>query len=286
MSIWPQANLDISQLRISPYNGWWAGYFKGYQKSDGIWAEGIFLYDATNNIPIARFDGSWSYAWSKDGKQFLFINNFNVFIFHCATKTLTQITENNLYSAAIWSVDGSMLFTRKTRYADDTDTLGGIVAMNPDGSNKRNVTNYFLSPKMLDSTRLMCVIIDTIFIFDTRNGNRSKIFKPEMDTNHNPDLYDVSLNNEFIIFQTTKKGSIPNPWNNGIWLMDTETWTARKIRGAQYWNKQYYPTWASESTFYASVYCRNDSSSMVWEFDLNGNPIRQITTKDMNVWKE
>lgn len=72
--------------------------------------------------------------------------------------------------------------------------------------------------------------------------------------------------------------------NGGVYILDLKTRTARNVLKRQYWIQQYLPTWSSNSTFYASYYCRKDSSAMLYEYDLNGKVLRQVTFKGMKLY--
>ena len=275
-SMFPWARYRISELRISSYNGYWAGTYErhNFASTDLTYASGVFLYDPHRNVPITGFTDSWGHSWSPDGKTLLFTNSNTIYTYNQLNGKLTQLTEPEASDIAYWSVDGKHIYYRHY----------GTYVMNPDGSEKRPVTDMIWRAKVLDASRLVAVYKDTLRIFNIPDSTLTKIYKPEMDPSHHLNAYDISPDSKFIIFQTQQNGGVLDPWGNGVWLMHTKTWTAKKIRGAQWWGHEYYPTWASDNTFYASVFCRKDSSSMIWEFDLNGNPIRQITTKEMRVW--
>jgi hypothetical protein len=66
--LWPYPMYTISQLRISSYNGWWAGNYLRFRTSEeSTFAMGVFIYDPVNDTPIAQFDEAWGHRWSPDG---------------------------------------------------------------------------------------------------------------------------------------------------------------------------------------------------------------------------
>ena len=75
---------------------------------------------------------------------------------------------------------------------------------------------------------------------------------------------------------------------NGIWTIDLETYEVTKVldRHAYWVYNDRYPIWSSNSTFTANWYCRRDSTTLLYEYDLNGRPTRQLTYRNTEFWKE
>lgn len=279
----PNPRIRISQLRISPYNGWWAGEYEGYRWGDGQYGHGIYIYDPISDTPIARYDEAGYHYWSPDGRKLLLSTYSALYVIDIPSLEVRNITPVGIGVLGTWTLDGSCIYAR---YGSKSEPAG-IYSMKSNGSNKKFITNQvWNATKLLDKNRLFAPYPDSIRTFNINTGVLSLSYRPQVRMESHPELYDISPDRQSILYETWHQGDIYEPWGNGIWVMDTATWSPRKVLGAQWWRHEYYPTWASESTFYASVYCRNDSSSMVWEFDLNGNPIRQVTTKDMHVWME
>lgn len=281
---WPNPKYRISRLRISPYNGWWAGDYYRYGTVEGeTSAMGIFVYDPVNDIPIAQYDDAWGHRWSPDGRTLILVHGFQLYRIDIPSMNIKNLTVGFDVGLGSWSSDGQKLFFDHTgRGSVNLD--GGMYSMQPDGSEKRFEGHCGAFSQLLNDSTFMGFKADSLIFLQRGNLIRSARHIPEMDEFPYHDQLDISGSRNLIVFGTAHKGSILNPWGNGLWLMDTETWIPRKIRGAQWWNELYYPTWAPNGNIYGSVYCRKDSSSMVWEFDLQGNPIRQITNKTMRVW--
>ncbi len=72
--------------------------------------------------------------------------------------------------------------------------------------------------------------------------------------------------------------------NGGLFLLDIASQTARKVLPQQYWGQPWYATWSSNSTFFASYHCRKDTTAMLFEYDLNGKVLRQVTFKEMKLY--
>lgn len=284
MHNWPYPKYRISQLRISPFNGWWAGDYLRYKTVEGeTFAQGVFVYDPMRDMPIAQFDDAWGHRWSPDGKTLILIQGFQLYRIDIPSMDLRNLTEGYDVALGSWAPDGSKLFF--SHNGQKTPGLpNGMYSMNVDGSEKRWEGDPGAFALLLNDSTFMGFKSDSLIFLHRGSGLRTTKHIPELDEWPYTDQLDISNSRNLIVFCTVRKGSLHDPWGNGLWLLDTKTWTPRKIRGAQWWNNLYYPTWAPNGNIYASVYCRKDSSSMVWEFDLNGNPLRRITEKIMRVW--
>lgn len=283
----PYPKYRISLLRVSPYNGLWAGEYERFVTRAGeTYAKGVFVYDPEHDEPVAQFDDAWGHSWSPDGRKLVYTSAFTIFILEFPSMSTRSISEGYRVQYASWSYDGMRIFFNHNPGAVITEPAPGIYSMNPDGSDKRRIANFVLATKTFDSEQLITMFPDSVILSRIDNAKRSAISQSDLESSHPFDHYDISRFGDFIVFDRSKSGSTLNPWGNGLWLLETVTWTARKIRDAQWWNALYYPTWASSGTIYASVFCRKDSSSMIWEFDLNGNPLRRITEKTMRVWMQ
>jgi len=75
-----------------------------------------------------------------------------------------------------------------------------------------------------------------------------------------------------------------NQYNSGLYLFDFAQKKTRRILKSQHWSNPYYQKWTNRDTFFASYYCRKDSAAMVYEFDLNGKTIRQVTFKEQKYY--
>lgn len=284
MHNWPYPKYRIGQLRISPDNGWWAGDYVRFKTVEGeTFAQGVFVYDPVRNIPIAQYDDAWGHRWSPDGKTLILIKEFQLYRIDIPSMNLRNLTAGYDVVLGSWSSDGNKLyFSHNGQYTPYLPN--GMYSMNPDGSEKRLEGDPGVSAWLLNDSTFMGFKFDSLIFLQRGSGLRTARHIPEMDRFPSSEQLDISSSGDLIVVYTREKGSLHDPWGNGLWLLDTKSWTPRKIRDAQWWNNAYYPTWAPNGNIYASVYCRSDSSSMVWEFDLNGNPLRRITEKTMRVW--
>jgi hypothetical protein len=279
--LWPYPMYTISQLRISPFNGWWAGDYLRFRTSqESTFAMGVFIYDPVNDVPIAQFDDAWGHRWSPDGRSLILIQGFQLYRIDISSLNVLNLTKGYIVQLGSWSSDGKTLYFAH----NGAGPTPGMYSMKTDGSEKIFEGSCGTFSQLLNDSTFMGFVIDSIIFLQRGTLIRSARHIPEMDGFPSHRQFDISPMRNRIVIATTARGSVHHPWTNGIWLLDTETWKPRKIRDGQWWNKVYSPTWAPNGNMYASVYCRSDSSKMVWEFDLDGNPIRRITHKTMKVW--
>lgn len=276
---WPAPKYKITRLKISSYNGWWAGHHDEDKLSYTI-----FLYDPVADSVMKTFYG-FSYFWSKDGKKFIFFDMYsNINIFDILNGNMKIIhAGNNIPTFACWSYDDSQIIVSNSFSGDP---WSGIWKLDPDGSRVLLTPTRMVNARVLDENRILGFLQDTLCLFDIGNNSITKIFKSELTAFTDPEYFDVSPNGDFILLEPRGYHGYEDRMrpHNAVWLLDTHNWSVRKVLGTQAWNEAHDPSWASASTFFASVYCRKDSSSLIWEFDLNGNPIRQVSNKNMKMW--
>lgn len=96
--------------------------------------------------------------------------------------------------------------------------------------------------------------------------------------------FSLSPDRKRILMDVASAKGIWDKDNAGLFLLDIPSRTARKILPAQYWAHHYTPTWSSNTTFFASYHCRKDTTAMLFEYDLNGKVLRQVTFKEMKLY--
>lgn len=277
---------QISHLTVSSFNGWWAGEYKELGNR-----RGIFVYDPVSNTPIARYEKAEWHEWSPDGRKLLLLIDVDIWLVDVPSMALTRITDVSNEGLgtrfACWSQDGKHIIA--TRSLDKQIPVWplGTFEMKPDGSEKRLLTESLWAAKTLDTSRIVALFGDSLLIYDINKNTITRVFTGIGSLSRDSfSAFTVSPSGEHIVIHARSPGNYDNPWANSLYIVNSKTWEVKKIRDAQRWDKPYAPSWVSNSSFYASVLCIMDSSSMVWEFDLNGNPIKQITTRQMQVWKE
>jgi len=72
----------------------------------------------------------------------------------------------------------------------------------------------------------------------------------------------------------------------GVWTLNLETLALRQIllhHPHARFDRQL-PVWSSNSSFVATWFCAKDSSELLYEYDLNGKPLRQLTWRNTEYW--
>lgn len=288
----PAPTYHISRLTVSTYNGWWAGEYQMGIPGTGVpKARGIFLYDPVSDSPLATYQTAEWHEWSPDGRSLLLIIGSDIWIVDVPSLVLRKIydwrTDSLATWFATWALDGRRVFVSRPVKKNSLWPLGTYV-MNADGSERKLVTTKIWYAKQLDEGSLISITSGIIFQYDIDSDSLYRFERPLVgvrSAGRSIRDYDILRNRDYVVVHSRWADAIFNHQWNPLFMLDTKTWTLRQIREAQRWDVEYLPTRAGPSSFYATVFCRTDSSSMVWEFDMKGNPIKQVTTKTMNVWK-
>ncbi len=275
---WPMRRYGISHLSLSSKDNLWAGEYMidGWAGQNGNW--GIFIYDPTKGYAIQFLKG-WDIDWSPDGKQLLTNNGFGGFrIFDVDKMEFISIQNMENYSNPCWSLDGNWVLI---------DYDGKKYRVRPDGTELSIYAGRGWSGRELDSTHIVAFDSESMYIYD----RSTSLFERIVFNNLNATEFNFSgIGNTFSLSPDKSKilldiysvrGFFEGRETAGLFLIDINKRTATKIRNQQYWGDAYRPIWRTDSTFYASYFCRTRSPktsiSMVWEFDLEGNFIKQIT---------
>jgi hypothetical protein len=137
--LWPYPMYTISQLRISPYNGWWAGVYLRYRTSEeSTVAMGVFIYDPVNDVPIAQFDDAWGHRWSPDGRSLILIQGFQLYRIDISSLNVLNLTKGYTRpSIASWSSGrkNGYVFHHYDKHYPNLET--GMYSMKTDGSDAR-----------------------------------------------------------------------------------------------------------------------------------------------------
>lgn len=271
---------QVSKLHISNTSGLWSGVYN-LNGWDSMIKHGVFIYDPSNEIALTFLPG-WGGEWSKDGKRLLLDNGFNGFriydtdaMAYTASATFPQILN---FTDPRWSLDEQWI------YGDGND---GLYRVRPDGSGFENLYPGHQLIKQLDSTHFAGFNREGLLIFDSQTQTNTHINFPSLQADRF-NLYvavsswSLSPDKTKILADIyTKAGFFAGRSTAGVFLFDLQKKTATKVLPQQYWGTPYYPTWATNSSFSGSYFCRTKSTSssvtMVWEYDLQGNPIRQVT---------
>jgi hypothetical protein len=179
-----------------------------------------------------------------------------------------------------WSLDGKYVFY---------NSVGGLWRVKLDGTEAMRVVSGLVGNiRELDDTRFVGFDEQGLFIVDKNSGVVSRDDYSLL----NSDLlnfggvhwraWDISPDRTRILVDMfSKSGFIEGRDIGGLFLFDLKQKTARRVLPQQYWGSLFWPRWISNDRFYGSHFCRTrtpgQSMSMVWEYDLDGKVIQQIT---------
>ena len=288
---WPVIEYHVSKLKKSNSTGWWLLKFKLFTLDNtSSFRSGYSLYDPANDELIAAFEGMEVAKLSPAGDRILttdgvFITTIEIPSFE--VRSLRIIHENKTNSEAVrwvsWSYDGSHIYYNRTGSSGQ-----GTYRMRSDLTEAKQVSPYSAPCRAIAPGKFISINTYALVVTDVnepfpQNRYRS-IELPQLYLEPLDELYDVSPDATKLLLQTTEQSMEPSDWPVQLWSLDTADWTPAKIMNLEWWNAEAHPTWSGNGTFYASVYCRKESASMIWEFDLQGNPIRKVTSKGMNIW--
>ncbi len=282
---WPnmKGGYFVYRINVSPATGDWVGY-SDVQGWNGVTNSGVFLYDPTNEDAIT-FLSAWDAEWSKNGTHLLLDNGFDGF-------KIYDVGQNRLLNPIIiqgatgphWSKDERWIYVNKY----GPSGIGGIWRVRPDGSDLELRANMAFNAREIDSIHFVGFDENGMYIYHTETAEFERIDFPNLPTDEYAFRSSSSLSwsispdrKKILVDLFSKQGFIKGRDIGGLFLIDLESRTARKIRSQQYWGDPFYPTWVTNERFYGSYFCRTKSfittCSMVWEFDLEGNFIKQIT---------
>jgi len=286
---WPSMHVqyEISRIEISAATGWWSGVGRLAGWS-ALHQEGVFIYDPQAHAPI-WFLPKYIAHWSPDGALLLCDNGFYSFeIYDVATRSLLHHLQfENAVGDPRWSFDGKYVYY---------NSAGGLWRVKLDGKEAMRVVPGAKGRiRELDDTRFVGFDGQGLFFVDSRSGEWIRDDFPLIDgdllsyAGIDELAWDISPDRTRILVDIGSKfGFIEGREIGGLFLFDLEQKTARKVLPQQYWGSLYWPRWISNDRFYGSYFCRTRTPgrmlSMVWEYDLDGTVIRQVTFPWMHLY--
>jgi hypothetical protein len=285
--VYPWSIYDVSLLRRTPDSKYYFGKCR-YDWRDG----NNFRYNpSTGKIDILKIDSTQVY-WlgvtgveiSPDGKSVL-TNNPGGAIFIINVESLSSHRLTTASKFPSWSLDGERIYFYKSQ---------GTWSMKTDGSDVRSIVNGLTIPRQFADSTILGVQSDGFYMYDMRNDSKVKcsFSIPNEHQKFGPGTWDLSPDRTRALADISdKRQETPELrdeygyyGDGGVYLFDFRTNTARRILPWQYWGPAFEPRWASNSTFYATYACRKEKAAMVYEFDLNGKTLRQVTFKEQRFY--
>ncbi|MBE0645839.1 MAG: hypothetical protein IH600_17290 [Bacteroidetes bacterium] len=73
----------------------------------------------------------------------------------------------------------------------------------------------------------------------------------------------------------------------GIWILDLENLTLRQVLPKHLHFRFSYrnPQWCTDRSFIADWLCVKDSSVSLYEYTLDGRPVRRLTDRNLRFWE-
>jgi len=240
---------------------------------------GGFIYDPAN-ASVIGFYGSDMFGWSHDGRYLLVGAGFNgVGVLDIETMNIYKPVSDD-YSNYSWSLDDQWIYMHR---------YGGTFKVHRSGGNVELISYNFKGGRQLDSTHLITFSDSGLVIYNTQ----TKVFKNLLWSYLPPpsnlgilQQWSLSPDRTKILADVPGSGGLSNPTREGygLYLFDLKTESVRKVLPGQYWFREYRAQWTSNSTFFASYHCRKDSTAMIFEYDLTGKVLRQVTFKEMKIY--
>lgn len=273
---WPSPRYMISNMKQSQYSGFWIGEVLSLYFRDSGWNQGMFIYDPATRKLVQYYD-FWLPELSHDGKQVLVQYGFKGFgVIDLATMDITQLTTEE-FSFPNWSLDDSWIFASK---------YNQIYRFKPDGTEVKMIASGIRGARQFEQYKFAGFANDEIRIYDMESDSLIRIqnpFVPSVALSSN-DQWDLSPDRTRLLVSTMSNKGLFDREHGGLFMYNLLTHEAKRILPPQYWGNQYYPKWSSNSTFFGTYYCRKDSVAMVYEYDLNGKVLRQVTYKEMKMY--
>jgi hypothetical protein len=285
-SDWPSLHIayTVKYMSVSKEYGYWTGVvFVDYWEE--VTRFGVFVYDPHTESVLGFYDYTRYSQWSPDGKYLLISYEGSGYYVIDAASMMIQ------YSVAIdgaicpyWSKDGRYVYLHKT---------GGTWRVNPDGSGLTHIADSVVVGREIDSTHFVGFDARGLYIYNVDDGSKRNIYMAGINDNRfwfSTRLdWDISPDHSKILVELYDMGGfVPGRNTAGVFVIDLSTFEAKKVLEQQYWGDAYYPRWNTNSSFFASVFCRKGymgrSMKMVWEYDLEKHTIRQITYPWMKIY--
>lgn len=285
---WPTFSVlyELKCIDVSSGTRLWAGESRSQGWQDSEW-ERTFVYDPKAQKAITYLDALRP-MWSPNGDYLLCTSGFGAYeVFSGAD--LRHIASYYIPFSAMpsWSTDGrAFYYTVRDKPNGGTlyrlnlengesnvvlDSLGLVVELSEEYFFGINYDGLYL----VDKKRQAKMPLHFTWLNYPKQNVKDLSFYSNAPLSISPDrtkiLVDLLSNSGFMMGRAV----------GGLFLFDLKLLEARRIREQQYWGTPYYPKWVTNDRFYGTYFCRSTQyggpMSMVWEYDLKGNVIKQVT---------
>lgn len=98
---------------------------------------------------------------------------------------------------------------------------------------------------------------------------------------------EISPDKKQVIFDPVKPENNDGYLDIGVWVLNLGSLEVRQTlpRHPYYRFKNQYPVWSTNSSFVAQWFCLKDSTLLLYEYDLTGKPLRQLTKRSTKFWE-
>lgn len=279
----PRAKYTIMKVAFNPRRNELIGHVN---KSWSPHFNGVFIYNImTRETSILN---AWDFALFSSGDRMLVsFDGWNgIGVYDFASRSGWKITSiPDDFQVLHLSIDEKHIFA---------DSAHRSFRITLDGSQREALTDSIVAPQQLNEKTLIGIFRFTkpregIRTFNLESKQEQWIDFTGLPPNMNwgfamASTFVLSPDRTRILMDVASAAGIYDRENGGLFLLDIASRAARKVLPKQHWGQPYYATWSSNSTFFASYHCRKDTTAMLFEYDLNGKVLRQVTFKEMKLY--
>ena len=251
-------------------------YYKEERKSPWF---GVSIYDKNYKRLITYANAYYCTTYDPD---LIVLNNYvsgDVSTLRISTGQLHKIA-NGWYRNMSPSIDGRSVFV---------DSSWKAYELGIDGTWARSYSSNIMLPIQIDSNTLLGVMKNKgavefpgLAIYDIAT-KQERLVVPKGD------LTEVSWgmvnlrplpDRKQIFIDLARQNWFPQHRWSDLCILDLRDTTITPILKSQYWAPQYRPVVYRGNRFLATYFCRKDSAATIYEYDLYGNALRHVLTKE------
>jgi hypothetical protein len=259
---------------------------------------GLVVQDVATRRVLHFFLGFYSwFSWHPDAKHLYYVES------SILRRLNVQTGENVRYdSLGHWervAVTSSGRYVYLSGYTQPT-SKNGIWQWDPEGNGLRFINGDELFKRnylVVDDTLLCAVNVGQtihptgLYYLNVLTGSVRFIRIPAMNGLFTASSYrgDLSRDSRFVIFNPYVADKKLNDGyaDAGIWLLDLESLRLRQVlpKHLHYRFRFRDPQWCTDRTFIADWLCVKDSTVSLYEYSLDGRPLRKLTDRNLRFWE-